>query len=129
MVKEFLVDENIEEGAKLIYELDQNNFRIDAALWFYFTEAEEWRLIIATPIIDKKGPLSAYRKVIELIKKEKIFFYTPIRKLTILSPHDPLIKLLKIAIKTEPSSITRIRFQNNVINNVPIDDALIYRIQ
>jgi hypothetical protein len=129
MAKEFLVDENIDDGANLIYELDQSNVQIDAALWFYFTEAEEWRLIIATPIIDKKGPVSAYKKIIEFIKEKNLFFHTPIRKLTILSPHDPLIKLLKIVVKTGPSSIARIRFQNNVINNVPIDDALIYRIQ
>lgn len=128
MAKEILVDEYINEAENLITELDDNKFIIDSALWYYFVEAEEWRLIIATPIVDKKGSLEAYKTIIKFIKDKNLFDKTPLRKLTVVSPHDPLIKLLKMAIRTGPS-ISRIRFQNNFINNTQIEDALIFRLQ
>jgi hypothetical protein len=128
MAKETLVNEYIDEAINLISELDNNNFIIDSALWFYFLDADEWRLLIATPLVDKIGTLETYKKYIEFIKDKTIFIHTPIRKLTVISPNDPLIRLLKVAIKTGPT-ISRIRFQNNIINNTQIEDALIYRLQ
>jgi hypothetical protein len=128
MAKETLVNEYIDEAINLISELDNNNFIIDSALWFYFLDADEWRLLIATPLVDKIGTLETYKKFIEFIKDKTIFIHTPIRKLTVISPNDPLIRLLKVAIKTGPT-ISRIRFQNNIINNTQIEDALIYRLQ
>jgi hypothetical protein len=128
MAKEILVNEYIDEAINLIAELDNSGFIIDSALWYYFGEAEEWRLIIATPNVDKDGPLTTYSIINTVVKDKNIFIHTPLRKLTVVSPHDPLIKLLKMAIRTGPS-ISRIRFQNNFINNTQIEDALIFRLQ
>lgn len=128
MVKEFLVNEYIEEAIHLIQELDNNDIKVDSALWYYFDEAEEWRFIIATPIVDEKGPLEAYKIIGNIVKKNNIFYYTPLNKLTLMSPNDPLIKLLKLGVKTGPK-LSKLRFQNRFINNVFIEDALIYRLQ
>lgn len=128
MAKEILVSEYIDEAINLISELDNSGFVINSALWYYFEEAEEWRLIIATSIVDKDGPLQTYKVINKFIKDKNIFIHTPLRKLTVISPNDPLIKLLRMAIKTGPT-ISKIRFQNNFINNVQIEDALIYRLQ
>ncbi len=127
MVKEILVNEYIEEAINLINTLDNNNIKVDSALWYYFEEAEEWRFIIATPIVDEKGLFEAYKIIGDIIKKNNIFYYTPLNKLTLMSPSDPLIKLLKHGVKTGPK-LAKIRFQNNFINNVFIEDALIYRL-
>lgn len=127
MVKEILVNEYIEEAINLINELDNNNIKVDSALWYYFEEAEEWRFIIATPIVDEKGLFEAYKIIGNIINKNNIFYHTPLNKLTLMSPNDPLIKLLKHGVRTGPK-LAKIRFQNNFINNVFIEDALIYRL-
>ena len=128
MAKEILVDDYIAEAIVLIEALDNDGFIIDSALWYYFVEADEWRLIIATPSVDKDGPLATYKKVNKVIKEKNIFIETPFRKLTVMSPNDPLIKFLKLLIKTGPT-ISKIRIQNKFINNIQIEDALIFRLQ
>jgi hypothetical protein len=45
-----------------------------------------------------------------------------------LSPRNRLVQLLKLAIRTAPSAIAQIRFTSNTINNVFVEDALIYRL-
>ena len=47
--------------------------------------------------------------------------------IAVSKPKNPLLKLLKIAIKTGPA-ISGIRFTNNVINGQLIKDAHIYRL-
>jgi hypothetical protein len=46
---------------------------------------------------------------------------------SIAKKDDPLLKLLRIAIKTGPG-ISNIRFSRNTINGVIIEDAYIYRL-
>ena len=49
------------EGWKLIVLLDETGFRISAAFWaFDENESGRWRLFIASPFVDKHGPLKAY---------------------------------------------------------------------
>jgi hypothetical protein len=41
---------------------------------------------------------------------------------------DELVKLLRVLIRTGPDNLNEIRFTENVINGVLIEDALIYRM-
>jgi hypothetical protein len=50
-----------------------------------------------------------------------------LQNISLVSPNDDLVKLLKAAIKTGPG-VSNIRFTGNVINNVFIEDAYIYRV-
>ena len=68
MVTRTLVDRNIEGGRRLLEILDACAIQICAALWFYLMEEDEWRLLLATKIVDNQGPLAAYefvRKALE----------------------------------------------------------------
>ena len=63
MFKKILVKELIAEGARLLEALGRNRFPVVAALWNYFAESMEWRLVIVSPVVDHRGPLSAYARV------------------------------------------------------------------
>jgi hypothetical protein len=128
MAKETLVNEYIEETIELLNELDNNGFPIEAALWYYLSESEEWQFLIATKLVDEVGKKAVYQKLFDLINSKNILKSTPLRKITVISPQDPLIAILRLAIVTGPQ-LSKIRFQNNFINNVFIEDALIYRLQ
>ncbi len=127
MAKETLVNEYIEETINLLTELDNIGFPVDAALWYYQSDSEEWQFLIATNLVDDIGKIATYKQIFDFIKSKKLLKYTPYRKITVISPSDPLISILRLAIVTGPS-LARIRFQNNFINNVYIEDALIYRL-
>jgi hypothetical protein len=122
-----LVKELIDDGKRIIEALDATNFDVKAAMWFYQTDTGEWQLIIASPYLDNSGPIRAYEFV-----QNKMATISPapgikIKNIALKSPQDELIKLMRIAIRTG-HAISGIRFTQNVINNVLIEDAFIYRM-
>jgi len=127
MDKTVLVEKEIEEGKRLIEELDKKNFNVQAALWFYMADANEWRLLIASPYVEKEGPKKSYNFIQAVLSKLLPPPDISSRNISVVSPSHNLIKLIRVAIHTGPG-ISGIRFTGNVINNTLIDDAYIYRI-
>jgi len=128
MDKTELVEEVIKDGERLIKALDEDKFDVRAAMWFYLTDSNEWRLIIASPFVDKNGPKKSYEFILrELIKLSKRPLAIFLKNVSVISPQDDLISLLRSVIHTGPG-ISGIRFTRNAINNVLIEDAYIYRM-
>jgi len=129
MDSQILVDRNIIEGKELIEALDNKELNIKAAMWFYFAESDEWKLLIATPMVDEKGPKEAYRLIQMVIGEMPATSKTSIsfKDVIVLSPRDDPIALVGKMIRTGPG-LSGIRFTKNVINNKLIDDAYIYRL-
>lgn len=126
MDKAPLVIELIEDGKKLVETLDAAKFDVRAAFWFYFSDANEWRLMIASPFVDSPGPMKAFEIIQKEMGKISPALGIKLRNIVVISPQDRLIRLMKMAIGTGPG-ISGIRFTQNVINNVLIEDAFIYR--
>jgi hypothetical protein len=127
MDKKILVETNIEEGKKLVNALDRSKFTVSGALWFYYSKLNEWRLLLVSPLVDVIGPSKAYtiiQNVIQDLRPSSI----SIINISVLSPKNNLIQLLRVALRTEPKAISQIRFTSNTINNIFIEDALIYRL-
>jgi hypothetical protein len=40
------------------------------AAWIYDAEIQEWRLVLASPSVDEKGPLSVYRRIGDVLTRE-----------------------------------------------------------
>ncbi len=51
MVSTTLVDTQIEDGEKILRQLDADRFNVDSALWFFESEKEKWIFLIATPLV------------------------------------------------------------------------------
>ena len=66
MDKRALVESDIEDGRRLIDSLDKTEFPIAAALWLYSPDSDDWRLTIASDLVDRLGPLKTYGQVQEL---------------------------------------------------------------
>lgn len=127
VVNQTLSDDMISAGADLTRLLDEAEFPFSASLWF-LTPNDTWRLVIASSEVSTRGPRWAYRRVQSVLSKipnpqSKI----GLKDITVLDLDDPLIKLLKVAIKTGPG-IHNVRFSRNVINGIAIEDAYIYRL-
>ncbi len=69
LLKDTLNREMIEAGEALIQRLDANKKDISAAIWVYYAEPNEWRLMLATPIVKAKGPLSAYKMIQSVLRR------------------------------------------------------------
>lgn len=63
MVASTLVGPNIRDTERLLAELDRERMPLVAVFWCYPTAADEWRLIIASPLVDREGALPVYRRL------------------------------------------------------------------
>lgn len=132
MDKTALVESDFKDGEILIKELEKQHINVHSALWFYNSEEDNWRLIIASKIADFASPKRAYSQIKKVLKRLET---TPLKvgitldNISVVSPHHPLIKVLAGVINTGPDALQGIRFTRNRINNSFIEDAYIYRIQ
>lgn len=130
MDKEILVDIYREDGEKLIKHLSNPaiGFRITTAMWYYLSEPEEWRLMLASPYVKENGPLKSYKiiqsamgKLNKLSRKKLAFSFDDI---TVLAPDDSLINLLKSMVRHSKAFTCT----NCIIDGVLIRGAYIYFI-
>jgi len=67
--------------------------------WNFDPEIEEWQLVVATPLYDSHGPLKAVSRVIKALEAAGIYQEVPMRRVSVLSPEDSLVKTLEQDIK------------------------------
>jgi hypothetical protein len=68
MPKKVLVREAIEDGDQLLAELRLRGFPVVAAFWVEAPETDYSRLVIATPVVNERGPDAAYRALRDALK-------------------------------------------------------------
>lgn len=128
MVETQLTPELIQEGETLVRNLDKGGASPDAALWFYFSDINAWKLLLAEVNVGAEGPREVYRsiqKTLQALRNEVT--HLSLEDVAVAKPDAPLIKLLSKALATGPG-ISGIRFTGNVINGTLIEDAYIYRL-
>ncbi len=119
-----LVSSDIEMGRRIVATLTRANIPVTIYLWAFATEPEEWQFIIATPLVDSKGPLAAYREVNNILRKEGLFGDVPLRRISLRSPNDRLLKLLQKESRAVPQETFRV--VNDQIAGSFIEDAYLY---
>lgn len=133
MAKDILVTEILSEsmtksGAELIQRLDKSSSEVKTALWLFFPEEKSWKLIIASPLVGKKGPREFYKRIIasngEANENE---YVVSINDIGVANIDHPIVQLIKFAIGTGENDVSEIRFSRNTINGTFIEDSLIYR--
>ncbi len=126
LVKEALTDEMIKAGASVVESLDRRKFPVDAALWFYLSNQNQWRLLLATPEVHLEGPRKTYKRVLQTLRNAAVHGVS-LEDVAVVDTRDPLVQLFRAAIRTD-RSVGGIRFSRNTINGQFIEDAYIYRM-
>jgi hypothetical protein len=128
VVKESLSEEMIRAGTNLVKELDRRDWSVAAALWFYFSDMNQWKLLLASSEVARKGPREAYTIIQEaLAQVTEEGQPVTLTDIAVLEPSHGLLQLLSGAVSTG-GGISGIRFARNVIDGHFIDDAYIYRM-
>ena len=102
MVAQLLVEPMIEDGERLLRDLDETGFPITAAFWLYNPEPELWRLAIATPIVKEFGPREAYSRIQEVLSRTT--HATKLWDISALSPTNEVLRSIKKQIKPGPAA-------------------------
>ena len=124
--RELLIAE-ITQGENLIRVLDKEGFPVTAALWLYSSDDESWKLVIASP----EGKVQIQKKYLDVATiaakyRNEDCNILDLNRISIIDDGEPFIAALKLAIRAD--GINQIRFSNNVINGIFVEDALIYRM-
>lgn len=127
MDKTALVENDIRDGERLVDALDNAGFQVEAALWFYLTDSDEWRLLIASPFVERNGPKDSYSFIQSVMAELSEPLAISLKDVSVVSPNRPPISLIRTAVHTGPG-ISGVRFTRNVINNTLVEDAYIYRM-
>jgi hypothetical protein len=127
MAKETLLETDIAAGAKFIQALDKRGQPINAALWFYYPDLSQWKLLLASPAFQAKDLTQSYTKISEILTAEQdIGNNISIADIKLLNQTDPMMNLLKVIVRTG-KGLSQIRMTSNVLNGIYVEDALIYR--
>lgn len=128
MVETILTKEMMEIGAILVRKLDERGMSPEAALWLYFPEEEQWKLVVAESKLGISGPKKIYQKIQQILADfADELSGLSLADVSLAKPDAPIIALLRVAMRTGPG-ISGIRFKNNVVNGTLIEDAYIYRL-
>jgi hypothetical protein len=126
MVINTINDRLIKSGEILLKQLDSERVVVDAALWLFFPDMQNWKLLLSFPDLIHKGPKAAYEIVQGVLSRIQDVAFS-LDDIVIAKPDASILNLMRMAINTDPG-IGGVRFSNNVINGQLIQDSYIYRL-
>lgn len=129
MGEETLVESQISDSISLIKSLERAGDKPSTAIWYYFPDAGEWRLLLAGQSFDAllpKDESRAYQKIAEALNKAHLSSLT-MSEVKLVRTDYPLLKATQHLIKTPADAITRAHFKDTSVNGTFIKEMLILR--
>ena len=129
MGEKALVENLITDAIGLVQKLDELGTPPTFAAWYYYDDADEWRLLLAAPNLDELLPrqeVVAYQNVIKALSSSSPVALG-IADLKLVATSYPLLQALKFLIGTGPNGIAQVRFRDCTINGVFIKEVVILR--
>jgi hypothetical protein len=119
-----LGEKQIDDGQALLDRLGEEGFVVRAACWVKPIDEDRWSLYIATPAVDEKGPLEAYRAVIRVLQSLGDVSITSSDTKLIGEKHPVARELLDIL--RHFSRWTASRDRRSLLGGVPVEDLYVY---
>lgn len=119
-----LVENQIEDGQKLLDRLSESDFSVRAACWVKPIDEDRWSLYIATPVVDEKGAAQAYREVYRVLRSIENVWITDSDIKLIGETHPITNGLLDILKRSNGKISTRSR--RPLLGEFPIEEAYVY---
>ena len=129
MGEKALVENQIADAIKLIQKLDADGRAPTLAAWYYYDDADEWRLLIAGSTFDALLPKQeavAYKYLVETMASLSLSSLT-ISDLKLVGTKSSLPQALRFLIRTGPDGIVRAHFTNTTLNGIFIKEMIILR--
>lgn len=130
MAQATLVGDEIDLGIRVGELLEQAGVEVVGLFWLYSSEEGGWRLVVCTPLYEQAGLRQTYARIREALEAEpELADFSLLSRITAISPTDPLYVTIRSALHLPGPGFSKVRFTNNTINTVWIEDALVYRVQ
>jgi hypothetical protein len=129
MAEETLVESFVTDSIRLVEELDRQGDNPTNVLWYYFSDAEEWRLLLAGAEFDRLLPKDegqAYQKIGKAIEKANIDSLT-IADVKLVRTDYTVLPATKSLVKTPPGGVVRAHFRDCTFNGIFVKEMLVLR--
>lgn len=129
MVETALVEGLLEDSMSLVRALDASDTPPTLAVWYFYEDAGEWRLILAGDAFDRLLPKKealAYQTVSEAISAAGLQSLS-ISLVKLIQSSDPLPRALRVLIGTPPDGIAQAHFSHTTLNGIFIKEMVVLR--
>ena len=126
MDKKELVNADIEGGREFVRELEREGLPISAAMWLKAQEQGPWQLYIASPDVEKHGPIAVYR-FIDKVSARHPETGIKVDDVVAANTTNHFVNAIAGAIDTTTNNV--VRFGNSVFNNVAVEEAVVYKVK
>ena len=118
-----------ESGATLLKMTDEVGFGAVGAAWIYSRESDRWWFLLVTPMMDTKGPLWIYERLLRVFSKWKLpEGITPL-DIGIASPREEGFRRFPIkSLSAVDQMGLSMELRDFVVNGTKIDYAVLYRM-
>ncbi|MBY0232823.1 MAG: hypothetical protein K2W96_26370 [Gemmataceae bacterium] len=124
MDQDTLVGALVEDGCRLAARLVEEGVDVAAACWVRSAEDHRWTLYISTSLIDKKGPLAAYREVQRVLHSLGETGLSVSDIVLIGERHPITIDVLSILRRT--NGLSPARSTRPLLGGAPIEEVYVY---
>jgi len=124
-----LVEGKVTDAIRLVQKLDASGEGPTMVVWYFYDDAEEWRLLIAGPTFDALLPdkeAVAYRSLVEAIRSLSLSSLG-VSDLKLLETKKPLVQSMRRLVGTGATGIVQAHFSNTTLNGIFIKEMIIMR--
>ena len=129
MAEEALVESSVTDSVKLVEELDKQGDTPSNVLWYFVSDAEVWRLLVAGKSFDSllpKDESHAYQKIARAIGSANLTSLS-IADVKLVRTDDPVLVATTFVIKTPADGVVRAHFRDNTFNGIFVKEMLVLR--
>ena len=129
MAEETLVESLVSDSGALVKALDTQGDVPTNVLWYYFSDAGEWRLLVAGPSFDRLLPKEeglAYQLVAQAIGSAGVETLS-IADVKLVKTDDSVLTATKSVLKTPQTAVVRAHFRDNTFNGIFVKEMLVLR--
>jgi hypothetical protein len=124
-----LVEPKVSEAIQLVQKLDSLGMPPTSAVWYFYDDADKWRLLVASPAFDRWLPKQepvAYQKIFEAMGALALTSLG-ISDIKLMQTKNPLIQTLRWVIGTGEKRIAQAHFSNTTVNGIFIKEMVVLR--
>lgn len=122
-----LVDQQIDDGQKLVEKLLRRGFEVTAAFWLKASEDGKWRFYLIAPVVDTVGLAEAARRLHPAIYAAPHSVWISPLEINLIGPSHPLAKgVIAMQDRFPAPATVPIRYRGNYLGGVSVEDAYLY---
>lgn len=100
-----------------------------ALAWLFFEDAGEWRFLVATRDVKKRGAQAAYLRVRGILKRVNLLDWLPLRRVVVTDPDNPFLDAIDSILDVTAPEPALMSIYNCAFNGAQVDGLVIYRLK